>query len=135
MVGTPDARNLPTSCSLPAKTRIGAEESWQVEYVPGHFERWRHVRHTYACPACDAAGRGGQVVTAQRDPRTAPVEKGMLGPGLMACVVASKFAVRAITEGLRQEMNQIRVTLITPGVTESELGHDISVEDTAAAVG
>jgi NADP-dependent 3-hydroxy acid dehydrogenase YdfG len=47
---------------------------------------------------------------------------------------ASKYAVRAITEGLRQEMDRIRVTLISPGVTESELGHDISVETTAAAV-
>jgi NADP-dependent 3-hydroxy acid dehydrogenase YdfG len=36
---------------------------------------------------------------------------------------ASKYAVRAITEGL-----------ITPGVTESELGSDISVESTAQAV-
>jgi NADP-dependent 3-hydroxy acid dehydrogenase YdfG len=47
---------------------------------------------------------------------------------------ASKYAVRAITEGLRQEMDRIRVTLISPGVTESELGHDISVADTAVAV-
>lgn len=38
-------------------------------------------------------------------------------------------------EGLRQEMSRIRVTTISPGVTESELGHDISVQDTAAAVG
>jgi NADP-dependent 3-hydroxy acid dehydrogenase YdfG len=48
---------------------------------------------------------------------------------------ATKHAVRAITEGLRQETNQLRVTLITPGVTESELGHDISVKDVATAVG
>lgn len=48
---------------------------------------------------------------------------------------ASKYAVRAIMEGLRQEMTRIRVTTLSPGVTESELGHDISVEDTAAAVG
>jgi NADP-dependent 3-hydroxy acid dehydrogenase YdfG len=47
---------------------------------------------------------------------------------------ASKFAVRAITEGLRQEMDRVRVTLISPGVTESELGHDISVDSTASAV-
>lgn len=47
---------------------------------------------------------------------------------------ASKYAVRAITEGLRQEMDRIRVTLISPGVTESELGHDISVDSTASAV-
>jgi len=54
--------------------------------------------------------------------------------GQFGVYCASKSAVRAITEGLRQEMNQIRVTLISPGVTESELGHDISVENTATAV-
>ena len=48
---------------------------------------------------------------------------------------ASKYAVRAITEGLRQEMGAIRVTLISPGVTESELGHDITDQGTAQAVG
>jgi NADP-dependent 3-hydroxy acid dehydrogenase YdfG len=48
---------------------------------------------------------------------------------------ASKFAVRAITEGLRQEMSTVRVTLITPGVTQSELGHDITDQGTAQAVG
>ena len=47
---------------------------------------------------------------------------------------ASKYAVRAIMEGLRQEMSQVRVTTISPGVTESELGHDISVADTKIAV-
>jgi len=47
---------------------------------------------------------------------------------------ASKYAVRAIMEGLRQETNRIRVTTLSPGVTESELGHDITVGDTKAAV-
>jgi NADP-dependent 3-hydroxy acid dehydrogenase YdfG len=54
--------------------------------------------------------------------------------GQFGVYCASKYAVRAIMEGLRQEMNQIRVTTISPGVTESELGHDISVEGTATAV-
>jgi NADP-dependent 3-hydroxy acid dehydrogenase YdfG len=31
-------------------------------------------------------------------------------------------------------MNQIRVTTLSPGVTTSELGHDISVSDTKTAV-
>jgi NADP-dependent 3-hydroxy acid dehydrogenase YdfG len=55
--------------------------------------------------------------------------------GQFGVYCASKYAVRAIMEGLRQEMSRIRVTTISPGVTESELGHDISVQDTAAAVG
>jgi NADP-dependent 3-hydroxy acid dehydrogenase YdfG len=54
--------------------------------------------------------------------------------GQFAVYCASKYAVRAIMEGLRQEMSTIRVTTISPGVTESELGHDISVEATAKNV-
>ncbi len=54
--------------------------------------------------------------------------------GQFGVYCASKYAVRAIMEGLRQEMTQIRVTTISPGVTTSELGHDISVADTKAAV-
>jgi NADP-dependent 3-hydroxy acid dehydrogenase YdfG len=54
--------------------------------------------------------------------------------GQFGVYCASKYAVRAIMEGLRQEMSRIRVTTLSPGVTESELGHDISVADTATAV-
>ena len=54
--------------------------------------------------------------------------------GQFGVYCASKYAVRAIMEGLRQEMSQIRVTTISPGVTESELGHDITVDGTATAV-
>ena len=41
---------------------------------------------------------------------------------------ATKFAVIAISEGLRQENDNIRVTVISPGVTESELAESISDE-------
>jgi NADP-dependent 3-hydroxy acid dehydrogenase YdfG len=43
---------------------------------------------------------------------------------------ATKFAVNAISEGLRQEVSNIRVTIISPGTTESELADSIS--DSAA---
>jgi NADP-dependent 3-hydroxy acid dehydrogenase YdfG len=39
---------------------------------------------------------------------------------------ATKFAVGAISEGLRQENRDIRVTVISPGITESELAQTIS---------
>lgn len=46
-----------------------------------------------------------------------------------AVYCATKFAVRAISEGLRQEVGgDIRVTTIAPGVTESELADSISDE-------
>ncbi|WP_375515868.1 SDR family oxidoreductase [uncultured Nostoc sp.] len=43
-----------------------------------------------------------------------------------AVYCATKFAVGAISEGLRQEVSNIRVTIISPGVTESELADSIS---------
>lgn len=46
-----------------------------------------------------------------------------------AVYCATKFAVGAISEGLRQEVGgDIRVTVISPGVTESELADSISDE-------
>lgn len=46
-----------------------------------------------------------------------------------AVYCATKYAVRAISEGLRQEAGaDIRVTVISPGVTESELADSISDE-------
>ena len=51
-----------------------------------------------------------------------------------AVYCATKFAVMAISEGLRQEVGgDIRVTVISPGVTESELAETIS--DPAAREG
>ncbi|WP_118134432.1 SDR family oxidoreductase [Oceanicella sp. SM1341] len=39
---------------------------------------------------------------------------------------ATKFAVRALSDGLRQESNHIRVTCVNPGVVESELAATIT---------
>lgn len=49
-----------------------------------------------------------------------------------AVYCATKYAVRAITDGLRQETagQGIRVTLVSPGVTESELAESITDNDT-----
>jgi len=40
-----------------------------------------------------------------------------------AVYAATKFAVRALSEGLRQESSDIRVTVISPGFTMTELTH------------
>ena len=46
-----------------------------------------------------------------------------------AVYCATKYAVRAISDGLRQEVGgDIRVTLVSPGVVESELAESISDE-------
>ncbi|GGA24502.1 SDR family oxidoreductase [Paenibacillus physcomitrellae] len=51
---------------------------------------------------------------------------------------ASKFAVRAITEGLRQEespSSRIRSTIISPGMTESELLNTVTSPEVQAMAG
>jgi NADP-dependent 3-hydroxy acid dehydrogenase YdfG len=45
-----------------------------------------------------------------------------------AVYCATKYAVRAISDGLRQESSRIRVTVISPGTTTSELADTISDE-------
>lgn len=47
---------------------------------------------------------------------------------------ATKFAVRAISDGLRQESANIRVTCVNPGVVESELASTITHEGTLAFI-
>jgi NADP-dependent 3-hydroxy acid dehydrogenase YdfG len=51
-----------------------------------------------------------------------------------AVYCGTKYAVWAITEGLRQEHDDIRATIISPGVVDTELGHDISDPQVAAAL-
>jgi transposase len=64
-------------CGL-ARKEIGADESWQVEYLPGHFERIQHVRRKYACTSCETNGENPGIQAAKR-PETA-IDKGLAGP-------------------------------------------------------
>jgi transposase len=77
-------------CCGVVRPEIGTEESWQIEYIPGHFERIHHVRKKYACAKCEGSGEGPQMAVAAR--AEAAIDKGMAGPGLLAYIVASKFA-------------------------------------------
>ena len=51
-----------------------------------------------------------------------------------AVYCATKFAVRAISNGLRQENSQLRVTCVHPGVVESELASTITDPTAAEAM-
>ena len=78
------------SCCGEQRQEIGSEESWQIEYLPGHFERLQHVRKKYACAKCERAGENPQIATAAK--AETAIEKGFAGPGLLAYIVTSKFA-------------------------------------------
>jgi transposase len=77
-------------CCGAERKEIGAEESWQIEYYPGHFERIQHLRKKYACPACETNGDGAQIQAAAKP--ESPIEKGLAGPGLLSYIVTSKFS-------------------------------------------
>lgn len=76
-------------CGVERK-EIGADESWQIEYIPGRFERIHHIRKKYACPGCEKAGENPQMAVAAKS--ESAIDKGMAGPGLLAYIVTSKFS-------------------------------------------
>jgi transposase len=84
----PEERSCP--CCGQERKEIGAEESWQIEHIPGRFERLHHVRKKYACPRCEQQGASPQIDVAAK-PETV-IDKGLAGPGLLAYIVTSKFA-------------------------------------------
>jgi transposase len=77
-------------CCGRERKEIGADESWQIEYIPGSFERLHHVRKKYACLGCESVGENPQMEVAAKP--EAAIEKGMAGPGLLAFIVTSKFS-------------------------------------------
>lgn len=76
-------------------------------------------------PIMEAQGSGQFI-------NTASIAAHMVGP-TAAVYCATKYAVWAISEGLRQESKNIRVTTISPGVVETELGSDIT-DDSATGL-
>src|SRR5499425_1358762 len=76
-------------CGVERK-EIGSEKSWQIEYIPGHFERLEHIRKKYACASCENQGENPQITLAAK--AESAIEKGFAGPGLLAFIVTSKFA-------------------------------------------
>lgn len=73
------------------------------------------------------ARRNGQIVN------VASIGAHMVVPtGAVYC--GTKYAVWAISEGLRQENPDVRVTIISPGVVATELGNDITDEATKGAL-
>jgi transposase len=81
-------RNCP--CCGIERQEIGEEESWQIEYIPGHFVRLRHVNKKYGCKRCEQAGDNPRMEVAAKP--EAPIVKGMAGPGLLAYIITSKFS-------------------------------------------
>lgn len=79
-----------------------------------------------ALPVMEAQGHGQIVNIAS----TAGIQ--IIPTAAVYC--ATKHAVRAISETLRQETDKVRVTVVSPGATVSELAHTITHAETAALI-
>ena len=80
--------HAPSSCDCPEcgqrMTALGEDASEQLDYVPGYFQVIRHVRPKLACSAC------ARIVQAAAPTR--PIERGLPTAGLLAQIVAGKYA-------------------------------------------
>ncbi|MFD5460315.1 SDR family oxidoreductase, partial [Streptomyces olivaceus] len=76
-------------------------------------------------PPAPPQREGGAAGASLRPPRA--WRPAHLLPPTTGLYSATKFAVRALSEGLRQESaGDVRVSVVSPGVTESELADSIS---------
>jgi NADP-dependent 3-hydroxy acid dehydrogenase YdfG len=78
-------------------------------------------------PTMEAQESGGQIINIGSIFALTVVPTG-------AVYCATKYAVRALSDGLRQESTKVRVTCLNPGVVESELASTISDEGTKAVI-
>jgi transposase len=62
---------------------IGEDHAEVLDYIPGRFRVIRHVRPRLACRGCETV--------VQAPAPSAPIERGLPGPGLLAQVLVSKY--------------------------------------------
>jgi transposase len=80
----PEAERVCPDCGEVCR-KFGEEIREQLDYQPASLFVQQHVRFKYACPKCH------DHVTAAPAP-AAVIDKGLPGPGLLAQIVASKYA-------------------------------------------
>lgn len=70
--------------------RIGEEVSEKLDIIPAKIQVLRHIRYKYACKNCEGSeSEEAAVKTAPLPPQIIP--QGIVSPGLLAWVLASKF--------------------------------------------
>lgn len=95
-------------------------------------EEWDNIINVNIHGVLNGIAAGLPIMEAQGSGQfinTASIAAHWVGP-TAAVYCATKYAVWAMSEGLRQESKNIRVTIISPGVVETELGSDIT-DDTS----
>lgn len=81
----PPEGELTCPCCQTRKTIFGQDVTEELEMIPAKFFVNQYVRYKYTCPVCE-----GYVSQGSLPPR--PLERGIPGPGVLAEVVANKYA-------------------------------------------
>ena len=80
--------HAPASCTCPdcgaAMRKLGEDIAEMLDFVPGYFKVLRHVRPKLSCGHC------ARVIQLPAPSR--PIERGIPTPGLLAQVLAAKYA-------------------------------------------
>jgi transposase len=84
--------------------KFGEEISEQIDYIPASVFVRQHVRFKYACPKCHDHVTVGYVPIAI-------IDKGLPGPGLLAQIVASKYADHLPLHRLERILGRHGITL------------------------
>jgi transposase len=89
------------ACTCPdcggGMSRLGEDVTEVLDYVPGHFQVIRHVRHVrpkYACTACDAI--------TQAPAPAMPTPRGRATPATLAHLLVSKYCDHRVPRTHRQ---------------------------------
>jgi len=98
-----EAERLCPCCGVVCQ-KFGEDVSEQLDYTPASLFVRQHVRFKYACPKCH------DHVTVGHAP-IAIVDKGLPGPGLLAQIVASKYADHLPLHRLERILGRHGITL------------------------
>jgi transposase len=79
----------PCPCCGKIRKVIGEEVVEKLEFVAARLEVLQIVQIKYGCEGCEQEGKSPQIELAEKPP--SPIEKGLAGPGLLACVIVSKY--------------------------------------------
>lgn len=93
------------------KSRIGQEESEQLDYIPAKVQVIRNIRYKYACKKCEGVEDDGPTVSIARMPDQI-IPKSIATPGLLAHIFTAKFA--DAIPFYRQEKQFARIRLNLP---------------------
>ena len=106
------------------KSRIGQEESEQLDYIPAKVQVIKHIRYKYACKNCEGVEDDSPTVSIAGMPEQI-IPKSIATPGLLAHILTAKFA--DALPFYRQEKQFLRMGIELPRATMCNWGMKVAI--------